>query len=247
MDEMIYVAMNGAKQLERAQAMASHNLANANTVGFRAEMHMFQGVDVEGPGYETRVNTLVTPGGWNSAKGALMTTGNELDVAVNGSGWLAVQAPDGSEAYTRAGDLRVTALGVLTTGAGHPVLGGNGGPIAIPPHSKLSVGADGTVSVISKGQGAETMASVDRLKLVNPATEDLVKGQDGLMHSRDGVNAEADASVRLTSGVLETSNVNVVDTMVDMIGISRRYEMQVQMMKMASDNASASSSVMRMS
>jgi flagellar basal-body rod protein FlgF len=247
MDEMIYVAMNGAKQLERAQAMASHNLANANTVGFRAQMHMFEGVDVEGPGYETRVNTLVTPGGWNSAEGALMTTGNELDVAINGKGWLAVQAPDGSEAYTRAGDLRVTALGVLTTGAGHPVLGGNGGPVAIPPHSKLSVGGDGTISVISKGQGAETMASIERLKLVNPAAADLFRADDGLMHARDGVEVAVDANVRLTTGVLERSNVNAVDTMVDMIGISRRYEMQVQMMKMASDNASASSSVMRLS
>lgn len=247
MDEMIYVAMNGAKQLERAQAMASHNLANANTVGFRAQMHLFQGVDVEGPGYQTRVNTIVTPGGWNSGKGALITTGNELDVSVSGTGWLAVQAPDGSEAYTRAGDLRVTALGVLTTGAGHPVLGNNGGPVAIPPHSKLSVGGDGTLSVISKGQGAETMASIDRLKLVNPAKDDLFKGDDGLMHTRTGEPAEADADVRLTTGVLEKSNVSVVDTMVDMIGISRRYEMQVQMMKMASDNASASSSVMRLS
>lgn len=247
MDELIYVAMNGAKQIERAQAMASHNLANANTVGFRAQMHMFEGVDVEGPGYETRVNTLVTPGGWKKAEGALMTTGNELDVAINGRGWIAVQAPDGTEAYTRAGDLRVTALGVMTTGAGHPVLGGNGGPVAVPPHSKLSVGGDGTVSVISKGQGAETMASIARLKLVNPPADQIYKGEDGLMHTYDDLEVEADANVRLTTGVLERSNVNVVDTMVDMIGISRRYEMQVQMMKMASDNASASSSLMRMS
>jgi flagellar basal-body rod protein FlgF len=247
MDELIYVAMNGAKQLERAQAMASHNLANANTVGFRAQMHMFQGVDVEGPGYETRVNTLVTPGGWSGAKGALMTTGNELDVAVSDSGWLAVQAPDGSEAYTRAGDLRVTALGVLTTGAGHPVLGENGGPVAVPPHSKLSVGGDGTISVISKGQGAETMASVARLKLVDPPADDLFKGEDGLMHTYDGNKVDADADVRLTTGVLETSNVNVVDAMVNMIGISRQYEMQVKMMNMANENASAATSLMRMS
>lgn len=247
MDELIYVAMNGAKQMERAQAINSHNLANANTVGFRAQMHIFEGADVEGPGYETRVNTLVSPGGWNSSEGALMTTGNELDVAVNGSGWLAVQAPDGSEAYTRAGDLRVTALGVLTNGAGHPVLGDSGGPVAIPPHSKLSIGGDGTVSVISKGQGAETMASVSRLKLVDPPPEDLIKGEDGLMHTWDGSIADADADVRITTGVLETSNVNVVDAMVNMIGISRRYEMQVKMMEMANENASAATSMMRMS
>ena len=247
MDELIYVAMNGAKQLERAQAMVSHNLANANTVGFRAQMQMFESLDVEGPGYETRVNTVMTPGGWDGARGAIMTTGNELDLAVSGDGWLAVQAPDGSEAYTRAGDLRVTALGVLTTGAGHPVLGENGGPVAVPPHTKLSIGGDGTVSVISKGQGAETMASVSRLKLVNPPAADLYKGEDGLMHAYEGVDVSADANVRLTSGVLEGSNVNVVDAMVDMIGISRRYEMQVQMMKVANDNASAASTLMRMS
>lgn len=176
-----------------------------------------------------------------------MTTGNELDVAINGSGWLAVQAPDGSEAYTRAGDLRVTALGVITNGAGHPVLGDTGGPVAIAPHSKLSIGGDGTVSVISKGQGAETMASVARLKLVNPPRDVLIRGDDGLMHTYDGSIAEADAEVRITTGVLETSNVNVVDAMVNMIGISRQYEMQVRMMEMANENASAASSMMRMS
>jgi len=247
MDELIYVAMNGAKQLEHAQAMVSHNLANANTAGFRAQMQIFQGVDVEGPGYETRVNTVVAAGGWNSAEGAVVTTGNELDVAVSGDGWLAVQAPDGSEAYTRAGDLRVTALGVLTNGAGHPVLGENGGPVAVPPHTKLSIGGDGTISVISKGQGPETMASVARIKLVNPPKADIYRGEDGLMHTYGDTEVTADAEVRLTTGVLEGSNVNVVDAMVDMIGISRRYEMQVQMMKVASDNATAASSLMRMS
>lgn len=247
MDELIYVAMNGAKQLERAQAINSHNLANANTVGFRAQMHVFEGMDVEGPGYETRVNTLVKPGGWNSAEGASMTTGNELDVAVSGNGWLAVQAPDGTEAYTRAGDLRVTAVGLMTNGAGHPILGEDGAPVAVPPYDELSVGGDGTVSIISKGQGAETMASVARLKLVNPPKDDLIRGNDGLMHMYDGSAADADAEVRITTGVLETSNVNVVDAMVNMIGISRQYEMQVRMMEMANENASAASSMMRMS
>ncbi len=247
MDELIYVAMNGAKQLERAQAITSNNLANVNTVGFRAELHAFQSLEVEGPGYETRVNTLVTPGGWSHAKGPLMTTGNDLDVAVNGSGWLAVQAPDGSEAYTRAGDLRVTALGVLTNGAGHPVLGEGGAPVAVPPHTRISIGADGTVSVIGKGQGAETMASVTRLKLVNPPEADLVKGPDGLMRLHDGGVADADASVRITTGVLETSNVNVVDALVEMIGISRQYEMQVRMMNVANENATSAASLMRMS
>lgn len=247
MDELIYVAMNGAKQLDRAQAIVSHNLANVNTVAFRAELHGFQGVDVEGPGYETRVNTLVTAGGWSPAAGALTTTGRELDVAVSGTGWLAVQAPDGSEAYTRAGDLRVTALGVLTTGAGHPVLGDGGGPVAVPPSNSVTIGADGTVSVIGRGQGAETIASLTRLKLVDPPVEDLVRGEDGLMRMWDGSVAEADAGVRLTTGVLESANVNVVDALVSMIEISRQYEMQVRMMDVANENATAAASLMRMS
>ncbi len=246
MDELIYVAMNGAKQLERAQAINSHNLANANTTGFRAQLHDFQGIDVEGPGYETRVNTLVTPGGWSGSPGPLMTTGHDLDIAVSGSGWLAVQAPDGSEAYTRAGDLRITALGVLTNGAGHPVIGQNGGPVSIPPHSKVSIGDDGTISVIGKGQGAETMAALTRIKLVDPPEDTLVKGDDGLMRMAEGGTADADVNVRVTAGVLEGSNVNVVDAMVEMIGLARRYEMQVRMMDVANENAQAASSMMRM-
>lgn len=247
MDEMIYVAMNGAVQLERAQAITSHNLANANTVGFRAELHGFEDVDITGPGFQTRVNTMVTPSGWSSARGPLMATGNSMDVAVNGNGWLAVQAPDGSEGYTRAGDLRVGPLGLLTNGVGHPVLADNGGPIAVQPHSQLSIGSDGTVSIIPKGQGAESMATVSRLKLVNPAEADLIKGEDGLMHMFDGSAAYPDADITLTTGVLESSNVNVVDAMVDMIGISRQYEMQVRMMDTATENASAATSMMRMS
>lgn len=247
MDEMIYVAMNGAKQLERAQAITSHNLANVNTVGFRAELHGFEGVDISGPGFETRVNAMVTPGGFSSAAGALMATGNDLDVAVNGPGWIAVQAPDGTEAYTRAGDLRVTALGVLSTGVGHPLLDDAGAPIAVQPHSRISIGGDGTVSIIPKGQSAETMTSVGRIKLVNPHESDLVKGHDGLMRMLDGSSAYADAGVSITSGVLEASNVNVVDALVSMIGIARQYEMQVRLMDTANENATAAASVMRMS
>ncbi len=247
MDELIYVAMNGAKQLERAQAINSHNLANANTVGFRAQLHNFQGIDVEGPGYETRVNTVVTPGGWSANRGALVPTGNDLDIAVSGTGWLAVQAPDGSEAYTRAGDLRITALGVLTNGAGHPVLGENGGPVSIPPHSKVSIGGDGTISFIGRGQGAEAMAPLARIKLVDPPGEELVKGDDGLMRLANGGAADADVNVQITAGVLEGSNVNVVDAMVEMISLARRYEMQVRMMDVANENAQAASTTMRMS
>lgn len=247
MDRVLYLATSAAKQVLQAQTVATHNLANVNTVGFQADLAAFSERHVNGPGLDSRVYGVAEGVGTSSAKGVIQATGRPLDVAVNGDGWIAVQAPDGSEAYTRAGDLRITALGVLTTGAGYPVLGEDGGPVSVPPHTRISIGADGTVSVIAKGQGAETMASVARLKLVNPEAADLVKGPDGLMRTWDGSIANADAGVRITTGVLESSNVNVVDALVEMIGISRRYEMQVRMMDVANENATSATSLMRLS
>ncbi len=247
MDELVYVAMNGARQLERAQAITSHNLANASTVGFRAELHGFEDVDITGPGFESRVNTAVTHGGYSSAKGSNIATGNEMDVAVNGSGWLAVQAPDGSEAYTKAGDLRVTALGMITNGRGLPVMGDAGSPLSVPPYSSLTIGNDGTVSIVPKGQGAQSIATVGRLKLVDPPAADLEKGVDGLIRMKDGSEALPDADVSVTTGVLEGSNVNVVDALVTMIGISRQYEMQIKLIDSASENAQAAASMMSLS
>lgn len=246
MDELAYVAMTGAKQIMLAQAVNSHNLANASTVGFRANLTDFESIPVQGPGYDTRVNAQVQPGGWSNAKGALVSTGNLLDVAVDGNGWIAVQAPDGSEAYTKAGDLRVNSVGMLTNGAGHPILG-EGGPVAVPPNTKLTIGGDGTVSIIALGQGPETAASLDRIKLVNPDTADLVKGDDGLMRLADGSTAPADANVKLTTGALIASNVNPVDAMVNMIELARQFELQVRLIDTADQNAQAAASIMRLS
>lgn len=245
MDKLAYIAMTGAKQIAQAQAINSHNLANANTTGFRADLHDFQATPINGPGYASRVNAVVNSAGWSSAHGALRTTGNPLDVAVSGGGWIAVQAADGSEAYTKAGDLRVNALGQLVTGTQLPVMGDTG-PVAVPPHSNLTVGADGTISIVPLGQGAATSASVDRMKLVNPPANQLVKGDDGLIRLRDGSAASADASVSLTVGALEGSNVNVVGSMVSMIELARQFEIQVRMIDTANDNSKAAASIMRL-
>lgn len=245
MDRLAYIAMTGAKQIAQAQAVNSHNLANANTTGFRADLHEFVATPVEGPGYATRVNAVVNSAGFSSALGVMKTTGNPMDVAISDGGWLAVQAADGSEVYTKAGDLRVNALGQLVTGTQLPVMGDTG-PIAVPPHSGLTIGSDGTISIIPLGQGAETSASVDRLKLVNPPVNQLEKGTDGMMRMKDGSSAPADADVNLTVGALESSNVNVVGSMVSMIELARQFELQVRMIDTANDNAKASSSIMRM-
>lgn len=245
MDEMVYLAMTGARQTETAQAINANNLANVSTAGFRADLHAFSSVPVDGPGVDSRINAVVDSGGTDFSQGTITNTGRDLDVAVRGEGYIAVQAPDGSEAYTRAGDLRIEAGGLLSTGAGHLVVG-DGGPVAIPPHANLVVGRDGTISIQPLGQGPETVSIVDRIKLVNPDAGSLEKGAGGLLHLKSGGSAEADASVTLVSGSLEQSNVNVAKTLVNMIELARQYEMQVNVIKASEENADAAASLMRL-
>lgn len=244
MDRMLYVGMTGAQQAMRAQHVNNNNLANTNTAGFRADTHEFRSAEIEGPGFRSRVNSVAEGRGIDFSQGPMQSTGRDMDVAVQGEGWIAVQGPDGEEAYTRAGDLRVNANGILTNGSGHPVLG-DAGPVAVPPHDELSIGNDGTVSIVPQGQTGDAMAMTDRLKLVNPDEEDLTKGPDGLMRMADGEPAEADAGVRLSTGVLEGSNVSATESLVNMIELSRSYEMQVKTMQTAEENSQAASELLR--
>lgn len=245
MDRMLYVAMTGAKQTLVAQAANSHNLSNANTAGFRSDLMQFRSMPLFGPGLASRVFGMAERPGVDLTPGTIQDTGRDLDVAVSSDGFIAVQAPDGSEAYTRAGDLRVDSNGLLETGAGFPVLG-NGGPIAIPPAAKIEIGGDGTISVRPLGGSGATLAEIDRIKLVRPDLKNVTKDEYGLLRLREGGELEADASVQLESGRLETSNVNPVDAMVRMIQLSRQFEMQVQMMKTAGENESMAAQMMRL-
>jgi flagellar basal-body rod protein FlgF len=243
MDEMVYVAMTGAKQTEYAQSINTNNLANISTTGFRADLHSFSSVPIDGPGVDSRINSVIESYGTDFTAGPVANTGRDLDVAIQGSGFLAVQDADGEEAYTRAGDLRINAGGLLTTGAGHLVVG-DGGPVAIPPNSSLLIGTDGTVSLQPLGQGPETLAIVDRIKLVNPDVGVLQKGSDGLLRQTDGEDADSSAAVRIISGALEQSNVNIAKTMVNMIELSRQYEMQVNVIRTSKENADAAAQLL---
>jgi flagellar basal-body rod protein FlgF len=246
MDRFLYVSMSGAKETLQAQTANNHNLANANTNGFKADLSAFQSRAVQGPGYASRVYSTDASVGWDDTIGALQSTGQDLDVAVQGSGWMAVQGVDGKEAYTRAGDFHVDAQGRLMTATGRPVMG-DGGPISVPPYSAISVGRDGTVSIVPAGQSPSTTASVGRIKLINPPPAQLQRGEDGLFRSTTGADIPADASVSVTSGVLESSNVNVADAMVHMIELSRRFELQIKSMRTAEENAQAASKLLSMS
>jgi flagellar basal-body rod protein FlgF len=235
MGPLLYAAMSGAKQIQAAQGVHSNNLANAGTTGFRADVLSFSSLPLAANGRETQVYSQAAPGGVDFSPGLIRTTGAELDIAVNGAGFIAVQDKNGNEAYTRAGDLRLSANGILETGAGHPVLG-NGGPIAIPPAEKLEIGADGTISIRPLGQTASTLAVLDRIKLVNPDARILEKGGDGLLRARGKTTLDPDVSVTLISGSLESSNVNAVQAMVEMIALAREFEMQVKLMNAAKEN-----------
>ena len=244
MDRMVYLAMAGAKHALESQQTISHNLANSDTPGFRADLDSLLSRPVYGPGHASRVYSLEARVGSDFRQGPVQQTGRELDIAVQGEGWIAVQGADGTEAYTRRGDLRIGPGGLLVNGDGRLVLG-DGGPVAVPPSEKIEIGEDGTVSVVPVGQPENALAVVDRIKLVNPGNDTLEKGNDGLFRRRDGGPAPPDAGVRLASGALEGSNVNGVDGLVQMIDNARRFEAYVKLMDTAKSNDEASARLLR--
>ena len=222
MGNYLYTSMVSASQIMRGMADVTHNLANASTTGFRADLSMFKSLAV--PGAVNGGNLpLFQRTGVDTRFGPLQNTGVDLDVAVSGEGWMAVTAEGGGEAYTRRGDLRLDTLGQLTNGAGQTILG-DGGPLAIPPHTKMEIAADGTISIQPLGQGPDTVAVVGRIKLVSLDGDSLYKGKDGLLRLKDGAIAQEDANISLVSGALEASNVNTISTMVRMIELQRSYE-----------------------
>jgi flagellar basal-body rod protein FlgF len=227
MDRGLYVAMTGAKQIMQAQAVNNHNIANVGTTGFRADAVSFTSAPIYGPGFATRVNAVAGDAGTDFSSGVVNTTNRSLDIAVNGRGFIAVQGADGTEAYTRAGDLQVSESGAVTTVTGFPVLSETG-PLNIPPSTQVTIGSDGTVSVVPLGLSAAAQAQVDRIKLVNPRPTDLQKGTDGLLHLKAGGKAPTDETVTVTSGALEGSNVNSAQSLVNMIELQRLYEFQIK-------------------
>ena len=243
MDRGLYVAMTGAKQIMQAQAVNNHNIANINTIGFRADAVSFVSQPIYGDGYATRVNAVASDAGTDFSSGVLQSTGRELDVAVNGKGYIAVRGTDGKEAYTRAGDLRVTAAGNVTTASGLAVLT-ESGPLNVPPATDVTIGNDGTVSVLPLGLSPIAVAQTDRIKLANPSPQSLQKGDDGLLRLKDGTTAPADPTVTLSSGMLESSNVNAAQSLINMIELQRLYDFQVKSMNSTDQNEQTSEQLM---
>lgn len=251
MDHAIYTAMGAASQTLEQQAITANNLANSSTPGFRAQIAAMRAVPVEGPSLPTRTLVVASTPGADSTQGPLNYTSRSLDVAVQDQGWLAVQLPGGGEAYTRNGAIQVNADGQMLI-QGYPVVG-DGGPLEVPVNASISIAADGTISALGNGDEPNTVAAVGRLKLISATNDQLVRGDDGLFHAAATAEQPAgavlpqDDTVQVMSGVLEGSNVNTAQTLVDMINNSRRFEMQMKVISNADDNAQKANQLLSIS
>lgn len=233
MDKLLYIAASGAKQDLLGTSVRANNLANAQTLGFKAQMEQARAMPAFGEGLPTRVFSMTESPSSNYEGGPMIKTERELDVAVQGGGWLSVLDSQGNEAYTRAGSLQLGADGALEDAHGNRVVGDVGEFFLPIPLSNINIATDGTVSVRPQGAPETVLEEFGRLKLVNPDVSDMVRGEDGLFRLRSGQDANEDAEVRVLSGMLENSNVNAVEEMISMIGLQRHYELQVKLMKKA--------------
>ncbi|WCM93779.1 flagellar basal body rod protein FlgF [Acidovorax sp. NCPPB 2350] len=245
MDALIYTVMSGAERSLRAQQVHANNLANLETAGFRANLEQATSDTVPGYGYDSRHMSRMQAQAVSAREGAVRATGRDLDAAIAGPGYFAVEWQGGAgqaqEAYTRAGHFDIDAEGTLTVN-GRPVLG-EGGPIVVPQYERIAIGEDGSVLVQNPGQ--QTLQVVDRLKLVNPAPGDVTKNTAGLIVARSGEALPADDTVRLRPAHLEGSNVSAVEEMVAVMDISREFEVQMKLYRSADGMAESGNRLLR--
>lgn len=243
-DKAAYIGMDGAKSNMNKLAMLTNNLANVNTTGFRADAEVVKPYNIGLNDNETRVYSTISDTYTDFKRGPVLATGRELDVAMESDGFIAVQSKTGKEVYTRDGSLEISKGGFLTTKTGELVLG-NGGPINVPPAEKFTIAADGTVS--AKFVGSNDIVTIDKIKLVNPPTSSLQKGQDGMFYTANGSPAVVDINLKVIPGALEGSNVNAIETLTQLIDISRSYEIHTNLVKSLSDNASMANQILSLS
>ena len=242
MDRLIYTAMSGATAASQRQAVLSNNLANVSTNGFRAEMSTFRADPLQGDGASTRVFAVEATSGYLDKPGSVQRTNRPMDSMARDNAWFAVQALDGTEAYTRNGAMDVATDGTIVNSNGLPVLSDGGAPLVAPAGSELSMGNDGVVSAKQPGQPPTT---IGKIKLVKPTPEDpLKRGADGLFRARSGEPLNADPTSRVEVGVLEGSNVNPVETMVGMIQVARQFEAQMRLIQSVEANDKSASQLL---
>ena len=245
MDRLIYTAYSGLSDSMISQQVIASNMANAQTIGFRAEMLNHQATTLKGPSIEARAMTQGEARGANMKQGAVIETGNPLDIALSGRTMLAVQGEDGEEAYTRRGDLTVDASGVMSNGDGRPVIG-DAGPITVPPGARITIAPDGSVLAATPENPDQPPQVVGRIKLVGTAGSRIEKGLDGLFRVFGGGALPEDEEARVTSGALEQSNVDATHVLVEMIEAQRLFDMRTKLVATARELDEGSASLMRL-
>ncbi|MES2271068.1 MAG: flagellar basal-body rod protein FlgF [Pseudomonadota bacterium] len=245
MDRLVHTSLTAMRGAMARQTAIANNLANANTVGFRGEIANASTQYIDGQTFKTRAQQAEQVVAADMNQGAVTATGNPLDVAMNGDSWLAVQASDGSEAYTRRGDLKLNESGLLTTGDGNPVIG-EGGPITLPAADSITIAKDGSIWIVPQGGEASQPQRVDALKLASTQGMSVKKGLDGLFRETNGGILPQDALGSVTSGSVEGSNVNATQALVQMIEASRAWETQIKMITTAKEIDDGGASLMRL-
>ena len=245
-DRFVYLAMNGAKQSMLKQEVVTQNLANVNTTAFKSQLDVFSAAPAFGDNaMQTRTFSVEETVGTDFTSCPTITTGRDLDAAIQSKGWFSVQAPDGTEAYTRDGNFQIGPDGVLRSNTGMAILG-EGGPITIPPSAKINIGTDGTISITQAGI-ANAVQVMGRLKLVNPDEKNIIRGSDGLFRMKDGQPAQPDQNVKVASGMIEGSNVNMIENLVSMISLSKQYDINMKLIQTADQNSRATSQLLNLS
>ena len=238
-----YTSMTGASSAIEQLAVTSNNLGNANTPGFREVINAYRAVPITGYGADTRAFVAETTPGNNYTTGQINTTGNPYDLAIKGDGFFTVRKPDGTEAYTRNGRFYVNEAGVLQAGRDVPVVG-TGGTITIPTNAIVQIAEDG--AVYTQLPGSQFLNQAGKLKLVSPNTNDLVRDQDGLFNL-PGTQAAVDEKVRVVQGAVELGNVNVAQSMVEIISQTRMNDLNIRSIQAADQNARSAVSLLSLS
>ncbi|HAU0180616.1 TPA: flagellar basal-body rod protein FlgF [Legionella pneumophila] len=238
MEPILYNSISGSRSDFKRQEIIANNLANINTPGFKADLYQAQTMYMNNANgmNQFSAHSFITQNanGIDTSPGEIITTGRDLDVAIDGDGWMAVQDSQGREAYTRGGSLRLNPNGQLITASGKVVLG-DGGPISIPPAQSIEIGSDGTISIVPLEGDVKSLAILDRIKLVTLDRNNIYKNDEGLIQLKSGA-ATANSNIKLQSGALEGSNVNAIDQMVAMISAGREFDAQMKLLSTVDDN-----------
>ena len=247
MDRLIYTALTGMNSAMDRQRTVANNLANASTPGFRREIFALTPATLKDGSIEARALAKGLVRGADMTAAQVNRTGQPLDIAVQGEALIAYQAPGGGEIYSRRGDLRVAATGLLQNGEGLPVLSETGTPITVPAGFRITVSDDGTLLAADPAAPGEAAQPLDKIKLVSPEGSSLVKGIDSFLQVPGGGVLPSDPTARVTAGALEQSNVQTAATLVEMIDAQRAFEQRAKIIQTAGQLDEAGSRLLSMS